>query len=58
MTADFLHHLLSAAFGLALLVALAVACFVLPEAPDPDQADQADQDGADPGGDQLEGGSP
>jgi hypothetical protein len=33
----------SAAFGLALLVVLALACFVLPGAPDDDQADGADR---------------
>jgi hypothetical protein len=36
---DIASDLLSAAFGLALLMALALACFVLPEAPDDDQGD-------------------
>ncbi len=31
----------STAFGLALLIALAVACFVLPEAPEDDQGDES-----------------
>ena len=33
----------SAAFGLALLVVLALACLVLPGAPDDDQANGADR---------------
>jgi hypothetical protein len=36
---DIASDPLSAAFGLALLIALAVACFVLPAAPEDDQGD-------------------
>jgi hypothetical protein len=36
---DIASDPLSAAFGLALLIALAVACFVLPEATEDDQGD-------------------
>ena len=36
---DIASDPLSAAFGPALLIALALACFVLPEAPEDDQSD-------------------